>query len=278
MTLESYQKKADLHIHTHYSDGLLSPQEIVTHVKAREIRTISITDHDAVSGIKETIEFGKDDIDVIPGVELSTIFQDIDVHILGYYLKYQHRDLVKYLGELQSFRENRARQMIEKLGKYGIKLEFDYIRNIALHGAMGRPHIATAMKEKGYVHSIDEAFYRFIGYHAPCYVPKKELCPAEAISIIKEFGGITVLAHPGIYESKELLSKVMDDGIDGIEVWHPEHARSCSQRLLQIAKDNKLLVTGGSDCHGGRKNGLILIGEFGVDESYVRALKARAGV
>ncbi len=278
MTSDSFQEKADLHIHTYYSDGLLSPQEVIKKVKAKGISTISITDHDAVAGIKEAIDSAGKEVKVIPGVELSSIYQDIDVHILGYYIEFEHAELIDYLAELQSFRENRARQMIDKLAKYGIKIEYDHVRNIAQQGAVGRPHIATAMKEKGYVASIDEAFYRFIGYHGPCYVPKKEIEPREAIRVIKEFKGVTVLAHPGIYEYRDLISRVIADGIDGIEVWHPEHSQSCSQRLFQLANENKLLVTGGSDCHGGIKNRQILIGEVAIDLCYIKALNARAGV
>ncbi len=274
MTLDSFPKKADLHIHTYYSDGLLSPQQVIEYVKDKNLKTISITDHDAVAGVQEAIDLADREVEVIPGVELSTIYHEIDVHILGYYCDYQNSELIRYLTDLKCFRENRVRQMIEKLAKFGIKLEYNYVCNIAQQkGVLGRPHIATAMKEKGYVSTIDEAFYRFIGYHAPCYVPKKEIEPQEAIRIIKQFGGVPVLAHPGVYGSEEIIPLSIRSGIEGIEVWHPEHSRTCWERLLQIARENKLLITGGSDCHGGRKNGRVLIGEILLDNSYVEALK-----
>jgi len=278
MTLDLLQKKADLHIHTHFSDSLLSPKQVIENVKTQGLDTIAITDHDSILGIDEAIDCGDKAHEIIPGVELSTIFQEIDVHILGYYIDYRNEDLVRYLTDLQHFRENRARQMIEKLAKYGIKLEYDLIRNIVQQAAVGRPHIATAMKEKGYVSTIDEAFYRFIGYHGPCYVPKKEIEIREAIQIIKEFGGIPVLAHPGVYECEELIPKTINDGIEGIEVWHPEHTRRCTERLLLIANEYHLLVTGGSDCHGGRKGGRVLIGQVCLNDCYVRELKRRAGI
>ncbi len=277
MTSDSSQKKADLHIHTSYSDSLLSPVEVTEYAKKRGLQTIAITDHDSILGIEEARAGGGQELEVIPGVELSTIYQDIDVHILGYYVDFRDRKLIEYLADLQHFREGRARQMIEKLAGYGIRIEYDRVRDIAQRGALGRPHIATAMQEKGYVSTIDEAFYRFIGYHGPCYVPKKEIEPHAAIKTIKEFGGVAVLAHPGVYGCDELTAQVLKDGIDGVEVWHPEHSRSCIERLLRLAKENGLLITGGSDCHGGRKGRSVLIGQVFVDECYVNALRQRAG-
>jgi predicted metal-dependent phosphoesterase TrpH len=276
MTLASSQKKADLHIHTNYSDGLLTPQQVVEYSRRKNLSTISITDHDSVSGVGVTLSLAGSQLEVIPGVELSTTYEDIDVHILGYYLDHKAPALVGYLADLQGYRERRAQQIVEKLARHGVTIEYERVRTIAGPGAIGRPHIAAAMQERGFVSTVDEAFNRFIGYRGPCYVPKKELDPRGAISIINEFDGIAVLAHPGVYNCDRLLTDILGCGIEGVEVWHPEHSRSVAEKLLKFAGENGLVVTGGSDCHGGHKGRQVLIGQILLDECYVQALRERA--
>ncbi|MEO0102456.1 MAG: PHP domain-containing protein, partial [candidate division WOR-3 bacterium] len=262
-----------LHIHTTYSDGLLTPEEVVKKAKELNLSAIAIADHDAVGGIEPAKKAGEVlGIEVVPCVELSCLFDNIDIHILAYFIDYHNSELLSFLEKVQKQRLERAKKIIGKLSNQGIKIEMERVLAVAAGGSVGRPHIAQILVEDGYVRDLNEAFMKFIGYHCPAYVPKMEIGLREGIALIKRYQGVPILAHPGTYPGEKILPEAIKSGIMGIEVWHPEHNLIKIQSLLMIAKEEDLLVTGGSDCHGGRK-GEILIGKVRIPDSYLQKLK-----
>ena len=264
----------DLHIHTNSSDGLLPPKEVVEKAIKFGLRAIGITDHDTVKGIEPAISFSRGRVEVVPGVELSCLYKGIDVHILGYFIDY--KALERELEKFQRAREERAREMVRRLSLEGVKIDIERVMEIAQGGAVGRPHIAQALMEKGYASSMEDAFFRFIGYHSKAYVPKLEISIEQGIELIKRYKGISVIAHPGIYESREIVEYSIGKGIEGIEVWHPEHSSIQIQKYREIAQKRGLLITGGSDSHGGRK-GKDFFGRLVIEDEYLEKMKKRRG-
>ncbi|MEO0104240.1 MAG: PHP domain-containing protein [candidate division WOR-3 bacterium] len=272
--MEDY-RYCDLHIHTIFSDGLYSPEEVVRKAKELGFSAIGIADHDAVTGIGKAIKEGeKLGIEVIPACEFSCLMEDKDVHILGYLLDYQNPSLESFLKKVQDKRIERAEKIIGNLSKQGIKIKLERVLEIAKNGSVGRPHIAQALLEEGYVSTIEEAFMKFIGYHSPAYVPKMEISPEEALKIIRDFKGIPVLAHPVSYDFEKIIFPLIKLGILGIEVYHPDHTEYHINYFSEIAKKYNLLITGGSDCHGGRK-GKLFMGEIKLPYFHLERLKEK---
>ncbi len=268
---------ADLHIHTTYSDGVYSPKDVVDISIKSNIFVIAIADHDSVSGIDEAIAYAKNRIEIIPAVELSTNIGNRDIHILGYYVDHHSSDFVNYIEEFKKYRVIRAKKIVEKLSLDGLKIDFEQVKQIAKNSALGRPHIAEVLLATGYVRSISEAFSRYLGYHCPYYEPKKEVNPKEAIEKIKKCGGIPVLAHPGMIGADSgLIYKLINDGVVGVEVWHPEHTQRQEDDFYETAIKHGLLMTGGSDFHG-YPRGYCKIGEYGCGKSEISYLKELAG-
>jgi predicted metal-dependent phosphoesterase TrpH len=263
---------ADLHIHSVYSDGSLTPFEIAQKSKELQLKVISITDHDTISGVEELIDAAQGDVEAIPAVEMSSNIGDLDIHILGYYIDLNNSDLLTYLESFKKHRAERVKKIIRKLSCDGIKLEFEQIRTVAKNCSLGRPHIAEVLVENGYVRSINEAFVKYLGYKAPYYEPKKDIHPKEVIKKIKNCRGISVIAHPATIHDEQIIYRLIMDGAQGIEVWHPDHTLRWQQKLHEIALKNCLLMTGGSDCHG-RRFGTVQIGLTGCSEEHVRNLK-----
>lgn len=270
-------KKADLHIHTTASDGQLTPEEVVKWAGIKRLSAVGITDHDTVKGIPAAIKAGqKQQVEIVPGIELSTIYEDEEIHILGYYIDYREKWFLNELEKIQRSRYNRAAKMIEKLNTLGIDITFEQVERIADDGIIGRPHIARAMIEKGYIENIKEAFNGYIGKGGPAYVERYKLSSEEAIRMISRLGGVPVLAHPGLIKNKALIGKVLDLGIKGIEAYHTKHDDEDSRQALQIAKARNLIVTGGSDCHGICFNNEPILGNVSVDYQIVTELKSLA--
>lgn len=263
---------ADLHIHSVYSDGSLTPFEIAQKSKELQLKVISITDHDTVSGVEELIDAARGDIEAIPAVEMSSNIGDLDIHILGYYIDLNNSELLTYLESFKKHRAERVKKIIRKLSSNGIKLEFEQIKTVAKSCSLGRPHIAEVLVENGYVRSINEAFVKYLGYKAPYYEPKRNIHPKEVIKKIKNCRGIPVIAHPATIHDEQIIYRLIMDGAQGIEVWHPDHTLRWQQKLYEIALKNCLLMTGGSDCHG-RRFGTVQIGITGCSKEHVRNLK-----
>jgi 3',5'-nucleoside bisphosphate phosphatase len=270
-------QKADLHIHTTASDGLLSPEEVVRWASVKRLTAIGITDHDTVNGIIPAMEASsKYGIEVIPGIELSTLYEEEEIHILGYCIDYKAEWFLEALKKIQNSRYERASKIVSKLNDMGINITLEQVKNIADNGAIGRPHIARAMIVKGYISNIKDAFKGYIGKGCPAYVERYKLSCWEAIEMIDGLGGVSVLAHPGLIKNKIHMGKIIDLGISGIEVYHTKHDDETIRDSLAIAGARKLLITGGSDCHGITLNNEPIIGNCSVDYKYVQQLKGAA--
>jgi len=266
-------KSADLHLHTLFSDGTFTARQIVMEARDSGLCAISITDHDTVEAIAPAIEeAGKVDVEVLSGVELSAEYDGIEIHMLGYLIDYENKALLEKLEFLKNVRVERIYKITEKLKGLGISLDAAKVFAVSVLGTVGRLHVARAMVKEGIVSSIYEAFAKYIGDKGPAYVANFRLTPQEAIKIIKEAKGIPVLAHPYCLNRDDLIPMFADMGLMGLEVYYPEHTQSMINYYLGIAKNFKLLVTGGSDFHGDAKPD-VKMGVFKVPYELVEKLK-----
>jgi predicted metal-dependent phosphoesterase TrpH len=242
---------ADLHVHSNFSDGLLSPEEIVRKARDAGLTVISITDHDIVEGIEPAIAEGeKAGVKVIPGIEFTTDLPDTEIHILGYYIDYKAQWLKELLLKIRKDRTNRIYKIVEKLNKLGIDIKAEEVLALAEKGSVGRPHVARMLLEKGIVKSIQEAFNKYLDYNAPAYVPHFRLTPVEAVQTIVKAGGIPVYAHPAVSNKDEIIPELVAAGLGGIEVYYNKHSDAQVKHYKSLAKKYGLLMTGGSDFHG----------------------------
>lgn len=257
--------EVDLHCHTTASDGLLTPWELVKEAAACGLKGIGITDHDTMSGWSEAERAGKAfGIDILKGIELNTDWHGKEVHILGYEIDPESPAVLEKLRRLQDARLNRMFEILRKLRNLGIEVPLSEIQNIARGESVGRPHIAQVLVNKGIVKTIKEGFDRFIGSGAPAYVPRYKLSPEEGISLVREAGGVAVLAHPGVYRLEEAVPQWIEMGLQGIEVSHSEHSPKDEQRYRELAKNYGLIMTGGSDFHGEARKPGIHLGYWGA--------------
>ncbi len=269
----------DLHVHSTYSDGTLSPQRLIDKAMQHGLMGISITDHDTLEGLAETLAYidaNAVKIDFIPGVELNTEPEEEgnEIHILGYYITSDNLSFRERLGEIREQRKNRARQIVAKLNDLGYKLRFEKVLSLAGSDLIGRPHIALAMIEAGYANSIEQVFKEYIGYGRAAYVRRYKFPPAEAIELIKSSGGIAVLAHPGLIKNQTLVSKLIEAGIEGLEAFYPQHTPQQTSDYVKLAQQKKLLVTGGSDYHGpGSSESRARLGAAGIDSELMERIK-----
>ncbi|MCK4259361.1 MAG: PHP domain-containing protein [Halanaerobiales bacterium] len=250
----------DLHLHTKASDGSFTPAEIVEEAKKVGLTAIGITDHDTMDGVDEALRMGlKLGIEVVPGIELNTDYEDREIHVLGYYLDHTNDEFQRILETLQVARVNRVEKIVEKLNNQGILISIERVKEFAGEGSMGRPHIAQAILEAGYANNWEEIFTSLIGRECPAYVPRTKLTPFSAVELILKVGGVPVLAHPGLNDLDEIIPHLIEMGLMGIEVYHFEHSEEDKIHYLKIAQENGLIITGGSDCHGpGKKSGVRL--------------------
>ena len=269
-------KWADLHIHTYYSDSTSSPEEVVEDALKAGLSCIAITDHDVIDGIEPTIAAAKaHGIEVIPGIELSSELDGKDIHILGYGFNYKNNPLVDKLSAIQQARIERMRRMIEKLKGLGIdNIAFEEVAKKTRSNAVGRPHLAEALMEKGWVSTRKQAFDKYIGEGAPAYFTKYNQTPFEAIKLITDSGGVAVMAHPASTMKDELIAPMVKAGLGGIEVYYP----NCSETVLQfyknLAKKHGILGTGGSDAHGKAKTH-TWVGKTQIPYEIVEELKSK---
>lgn len=271
--------KADLHIHTTASDGLLSPQEVVEWASRKKLCAVAITDHDTIKGIQPAMEASSQyNIEVIPGIEFSTEYMDEEIHILGYYIDYKQDWLMAKLDEIYESRYNRAIKMIDKLSAMGMNISLEQVKELAEGGTIGRPHIARALQENGYICNMKDAFKLYIGKGCPGYVERYRISCQEAIYMIKQLGGVPVLAHPGLINNKDCIDTILDMGVEGIEVYHTKHDDETIRYALKAVAHRKLLITGGSDCHGIFVNNEPILGNVWVDYKYVQLLQEKAQI
>ncbi|MDH4140558.1 MAG: PHP domain-containing protein [Coriobacteriia bacterium] len=241
----------DLHVHTAASDGSLPADEIVRRASAAGLAALAITDHDSVDGIQSALKAAEStDILVIPGVELSAVHENRDVHILGYFVNHTDATFLETLERLRVARRERASIMVETLAEAGFELSLDEVLLLAEGASVGRSHVARVLVERGHADSMADAFERFIGRGRPYYVPKPVARPASAISTILDAGGLPVLAHPGVTGIDDAIPDLVAAGLVGLEAYHAEHDISQRRRYESLAGQMGLIVTGGSDYHG----------------------------
>jgi len=269
--------KSDLHIHTTASDSLFSPSEVIKWANTKNIRILSITDHDTVNGIYSAIQEAKlYNIIIIPGIEISCNYDGEEIHILGYYIDYQSQVLFDATKKLVDSRLYRGERIVNNLIDMGIKISLEQVKRLAGKGVIGRPHIARALIENGYINNIEEGFSEFLGRDCPAYVDRFKLSIIECINLIHRIGGVAVLAHPGLIKNKRILDEIIKYGIDGIEVFHSKHSCYDINDFTTFADTHDLIKTGGSDCHGILKNNNPLLGEFGTPIEQIEKLKEKA--
>ena len=250
--------EADLHTHTTASDGTERPAANVQMAFDAGLGAIAITDHDTVSGVAEALLAGRElGIEVVPGVEISTVAGGQDIHVLGYYIDINNEQFLQRLASLRETRDTRNNMIIERLQQLGLDITMAEVlrevENVKSKGdTVGRPHIAAVLLNKGYVSSISEAFDRYLGTGAAAYANPPRIEPATAIGWIQEAGGKAVLAHPGIYHDDALVEAIIHQGLNGIEVFHSDHTPEDEAKYLSLAQRSGLLITAGSDFHGER--------------------------
>lgn len=250
--------KADLHMHSVFSDGTDEVPAIVAKAKAAGLSLMSLTDHDTVKGVGLALEEGeKQGIKVLPGIEIST-YAICEVHILGYNIDINNDRLLTRLAEIEDKRHERIKAILTNLKKYNIELDEEKIFDRI--GTVGRMHIAKQLLAKGYCQTITEAFDRYLGERGIAYVPSKRITPLEGVKLIKAAGGLAVVAHPLIFCQKgkldDLIGGLKTYGLDGLEVYYPTHSLDDTAKLYDLAKKNRLIATGGTDYHGLNKKGV----------------------
>ncbi|HSJ46023.1 MAG TPA: PHP domain-containing protein [Euzebyales bacterium] len=260
------QHAYDMHTHTVHSDGTTTPEDNVSLAKEIGLAGLALTDHDTVSGwtrmrdacVRHGLAF-------IPGIELSTERDGRSVHLLGYWVDPEDTALADECDRLRNERSRRAEDICARLDALGVGVDIARVRELAGSAPIGRPHIASAMIEAGHVPDIQTAFDDFLADGGPAYVPKYAVDPVRGLRLLMEAGGVVVLAHPGISEdgggpvTPELLAELAEAGLAGVEADHPAHKPDVAERWRRRADEHGLLVTGGSDFHGERKD--LKIGE-----------------
>ena len=277
--------RVDLHCHTTASDGGLSARELVARAADLGIEVLGITDHDTTEGVPAALdEAERQGIVVVPGVEISAVSKREEIHLLGYFVDPGNEELQTLLALARDARRERAQKMLVRLAELGLPIEWDRVIEVSGgSGSIGRPHVATTLLEAGHVSSYDEAFDLWIGRGGPAYVERYKLSPEEAVGLLKGSGALPVVAHPYIYgrngerrlglDLKHWLPRLREAGLEGIEVCYPNYPPSARRQLLAMAVEHGLLITGGSDFHGGMLgNGL---GSVAVPWAVWEGLKRR---
>jgi len=272
------KKVADLHIHTCFSDGLDTPEEVVQISVKKGLACVAITDHDSVEGVRPAMNAAMGTgLEVVCGVELSTEWSSSDIHILGYFIDLDHPALKRALERFCSVRIQRVRDIVENLQRGGYPdITFDEVRKLSKTDAIGRPHIARILIQKGYAADINDAFARFLGEECSFYVPKFKQSPYEAIELIRSSGGAAVMAHPMKTLKDELIPSFVEAGLAGLETYYLGNSISETRFYEKLARKHGLVATGGSDAHG-RARDYSLIGQATVDYAAVEELRSRCG-
>lgn len=272
----------DMHVHSSASDGTFSPSALLAEAKKAGLCAMALTDHDTMDGIAEAVAASKElGIELVPGVELSTEFKDCEIHVLGYYLSEEYPRLHAMLEEFRDFRSTRNERMVERLQEEGFSITMDDLKKRAPDSVLTRAHIARFLCETGQVPDIKTVFSEYIGEHCRCYIERPKISPVEAVILIREAGGLAVLAHPVLYklseaDLKQMIQEMKDAGMCGMEAVYSENTDEDEAYYRQMADSFGLLVTGGSDFHGTNKPDIKLgVGKGGLQITYdmLQALK-----
>ena len=264
---------ADLHLHTLFSDGTFSPEELAQRGAQHELAAMALTDHDTVEGCpRMTQACEKLGIEFIPGTELTSEYEGYEVHLLGYFMDIQQPKLLDAIKKFQAVRQERIREMVSRLNAVGVPLRAEAVFALANCRSPGRPHVARALAQEGLCGSMDEAFERYLKKGRPAWVPKFKISALDAMDLLHQAGGLAVLAHPGLNHCDQIIPRLAEAGLDGLECFHSKHTVTQSEYYLALAQRLRLAVTGGSDCHGMSK-GKPLIGGVRLPACYLEKLK-----
>jgi predicted metal-dependent phosphoesterase TrpH len=264
---------ADLHLHTNFSDGTYTPEELAGRARELGLSAVALTDHDTVEGCaRMAVACAQAGLEFIPASELTAEVDGNELHLLGYFVDTENPRLLDEMARFQRVRQNRIREMVARLNQLDIPLAADAVFAIANCRSPGRPHVARALVMGGFCSNLDEAFERFLKQNRPAWVPKFKISAGEAIVLIHQAGGLAVMAHPGLNRADHIIPGLVRAGLDGLECFHTKHTPSASEHYVRLAKEFGLLITGGSDCHGLNK-GKPLIGSVRLPYEYVEHLK-----
>lgn len=278
--------EVDLHLHTTFSDGNLSPTELVRLCTNRGLNAIAITDHDSTDGLPEALAIADEltGITIIPGIELSTDVPGAEIHLLGYFVDHMDPLLQNTLMRLRDSRQKRAQDMVKKLNVMGISISWERVQEISGDGAIGRPHIAQAMVEKGYVKYPRDAFTEYLGRNGSAYVEREKISPASATEMVVQFGALPVMAHPtyfmggtdadAIAKLKRTLFELKEAGLVGMEVYYGDYSIEKIELLAAIANELSLIPCGGSDYHASGNPNEPEPGSVGPPIETLRALES----
>ncbi|HEY7728885.1 MAG TPA: PHP domain-containing protein [Candidatus Eisenbacteria bacterium] len=245
--------RVDLHTHSNASDGSYTPARVVAMAEANGVGVLSLTDHDTLEGLPEARERAEEaGIRLIPGVELSVSEEGVDVHLLAYGFDPNASALRAAIAGYREGRRERARKILARLKGLGIRIPLEEVEAVAGGAAIGRPHVAESLLRGGFVETFDEAFLRYLGHHAPAYVPKQVVALEQCSALVRDAGGVVILAHPGTLNRDYMIPGLARRGLDGIEVWHSKHDTHDVARYRGFVQLHGLLMTGGSDYHGER--------------------------
>jgi len=267
----------DLHSHTTASDGTLAPRELVRLAARHGVRVLAVTDHDSTAGLAEAMEEAKrlPPLEIVPGLEINCDVPGAEVHVLGYCVDWQATWFQEFLGAQREERRQRVYRIAVRLAELGMPIDPDAVFALVKEGSAGRPHVAQAMVDRGYVKSVREAFDRYLSMNGPANVPRKRFTPVEAVRVIRRARGVPVLAHPGLANRDELIPELVEAGLLGIEAFYPEHSSGQITAYREMCVRLGLIATGGSDFHGPRVGGARHPGVQPVPESAWYELRDR---
>ncbi len=260
---------ADLHTHTRCSDGQLAPEALVQLAAERGLQVLAVTDHDTVAGLSMAREAAETcEVEVVSGIELSVTLDGDELHLLAYGVDPGHDRLQAHMQDMREARRRRAFRMMERLRAHGLDIDDECLRaQVDGATALGRPHVAAALVAAGHVRTTRQAFQQYLGMDQPGYVPKPDVAAADALTLVHETGGVGVLAHPGDWVSGTQIRRLVERGLDGIEVTHPSHRSSLREYYRRVADGHDLLTTGGSDYHGHTEADDTHLGTLGMDRA-----------
>jgi 3',5'-nucleoside bisphosphate phosphatase len=266
---------ADLHLHTLFSDGTHTPESLAAQGRSLGFAALALCDHDTVEGcVRMAQACAHEGLEFIPGSELTAEMEGHELHLLAYGIDITHPRLLLELAKFQEVRQNRIREMVGCLNRLGVPLAAESVFHLANCHSPGRPHVARALVSAGLCDNLDEAFARFLRRGRPAWVPKFKMSAREAIELIHDAGGLAVMAHPGLNRTDAFIPRLVAAGLDGLECFHSKHSTALSERYLMLADRYRLLVTGGSDCHGYSK-GKPLLGTIRLPYEHVMQLQER---
>jgi predicted metal-dependent phosphoesterase TrpH len=266
----------DLHSHTTASDGTLGPRELVRLAARHGVRVLAVTDHDSTGGIAQAMDEAKQlSLEIVPGLEINCDVPGAEIHVLGYCLDWEAPWFQEFLGAQREERRQRIYRIAERLAALGVPIDPEAVFALVKDGSAGRPHVAQAMVDRGYVKSVREAFDRYLSLNGPANVPRKRLTPVEAVRVIRRARGVPVLAHPGLAHRDEVIPELIQAGLLGLEAFYPEHSAGQITAYREMCSRLGLIATGGSDFHGPRVGGVRHPGAQPVPEGVWHELRDR---